>query len=80
MSMDGAALLWYQWNCQSGTIRTWAKLKNLILHYAQPRNKGTLCEQWLAVKQEGTVAEYTQEFVEKITVLEKVPEFIMLGS
>ena len=45
-----------------------------------PRNIGTLCEQWSAVKQEGTMAEYTQEFVEKITVLEKVPEFIMLGS
>ena len=43
-------------------------------------NQGSLCEQWLAIRQVGSVAAYRKEFVEKVTAMGGVPEEIMLGA
>ena len=48
-------------------------LKYLLLNNFCPHDQGSLVEQWLAVRQEGRVAEYYKEFVEKMSPLGKIP-------
>lgn len=42
-------------------------------------HSSTLCEQWLAVAQTGTVAEFRRKFIEMAAPLEKIPESILMG-
>ena len=80
VSMDKEAILWFHWENQLNPIRNWEELKSLILRYFRPLDQGSLCEQWLSVKQSGSVADYHKEFVEKVIAMGRVPEDIMLGS
>lgn len=80
VGFDGDALLWYQWKHRRRPIRTWEDMRSLICsnfdHYTQA---GTLCEQWLAVKQTGTVAKFKRQFIEMAAPLERIPENILMG-
>lgn len=79
VSMRGDALFWYQWEVQQGDIHNWREFKNLLLRHFRPRNQGGLVEQWAAVRQRGSVAEYCKEFIEKLSCLGRVPVDISLG-
>lgn len=79
VGFEGDALVWYQWEHRRRPIRKWEDMRSLILHQFRPLHSGTLCEQWLAVKQTGTVAEFRRKFIELAAPLEHIPETMMLA-
>ena len=78
--MDGDALLWYQWEHRRRPIRTWEELKMLMLRKFRPSSAGTLHEQWLGVKQVGTVTDYRRSFIELAAPLHNIPEDIAVAT
>ena len=80
MSFKGEAEMWFEWEEQNATVRNWHNLKKLILGRFQPWDEGDMCEQWLAIEQIETVAEYRREFVTRLTHLGRKEESLMLGA
>ena len=62
ISLDGEAMAWFQWEEGRRPIQGWSELKAQILDRFSITQEGTLCEQFLALKQEGTVREYLCTF------------------
>lgn len=79
VGFDGDALLWYQWEHRRRPIRSWEDMRSLILQRFRPLHSGTLCEQWLAVKQIRSVAEFRRQFIEMAAPLKQIPENILMG-
>ena len=79
VGMDGEALLWYQWKHRRRPIQRWEELKTLMLRRFRPANAGTLHEQWLGVRQTGTVVEYRRTFIELAAPLRNISEDMALG-
>ncbi|KAJ9555024.1 hypothetical protein OSB04_009638 [Centaurea solstitialis] len=52
ISFEGTALKWFQWENRRHPILRWEDLRRLILRQFRSTAKGTLCEQFLAIKQE----------------------------
>lgn len=80
VGLEGRALNWWQWIKHRKTITSWAELKSLLLHYFRPHNGRSLCEQWLSVIQEGTVAEYSEKFILYAAPLTHIPEDVILST
>ena len=77
MSLDGDALSWYQWTNSREVFRSWENLKRRLLLRFLPTQEGSLCEQFLAVRQQGTVAAYRREFEILATPLKGISEEVM---
>lgn len=80
VSLDGDALLWYQWEHQRRPLRRWEELKGMLLKQFRPSSAGTLYEQWLNHSQLDSVFEYRQGFIELMAPLQGVPEEIAKGQ
>lgn len=76
VSMDGDALLWYQWENRRRPISRWSEMKAMILRQFRSTALGSLQEQWLSLHQEGGVQEYRRRFIELLAPLEGIPENI----
>ena len=77
MSLDGDALSWYQCTDSREAFGSWENLKRRLLLCFRPTQEGSLCEQFLAVWQQGTVATYRQEFEILATPLKGISEEVM---
>ncbi|KAL8099330.1 hypothetical protein AgCh_031837 [Apium graveolens] len=64
VSLDGAALLWYQWEHGRRPIHRWEELKGMLLRQFRPTSAGSLHEQWLDHYQTTDVVEYRRRFIE----------------
>lgn len=53
VSLDGDALLWYQFENGRRPIRNWAELKGMLLRQFRPTSTRSLQEQWLHHQQTG---------------------------
>lgn len=62
VSFAGAALHWYRWTEGREPFTCWGNLKNRMLERFCPSQEGSLCARFLAVRQEGTVAEFRKQF------------------
>ena len=51
-------LSWYQWIDSREAFGSWENLKRRLLLRFRLTQEGSLCEQFLAVRQEGIVAAY----------------------
>ena len=80
VAFDGEALSWYQWENRRRPIRRWEEMRALLLRQFRTTNAGSLHEQWLALEQTASVAEYRRSFIELIAPLENIPEPIALGQ
>ncbi|KAJ9566908.1 hypothetical protein OSB04_002874 [Centaurea solstitialis] len=58
IAIEGDALKWFQWENKRHTIVTWEEFKKLLPIQFRSVGEGSLCEQFLAVKQETTVKDY----------------------
>lgn len=56
------------------------ELKTLMLHQFRPAGEGSLCEQFLGIKQEGTVTEYKRRFVTLATPVEGIPDDVLVSQ
>lgn len=79
VGFKGDALLWYQWEHRRRHIHSWEDMRGLLLQQFRPLHSGTLCEQWLAVKQTGSVSEFKRQFIELAASLERMPENVLMG-
>ena len=57
ISLDGEALAWFQWEDGRWPIRNWGELRACLHDRFSHAQDGTLCEQFLSLKQEGIVRE-----------------------
>ncbi|KAL4591834.1 hypothetical protein LXL04_004807 [Taraxacum kok-saghyz] len=80
VSLEGDALLWYQWEHGRRPIRGWEELKAVILRRFRSVAAGKLYEQWLTVSQTGTVTEYQRKFIEFSAPLSGVTEEVAMGQ
>lgn len=62
VSMEGEALNWFQWADGRRPIRRWPELKTLMLERFGLTQKGSTCEKFLTIRQEGTVRDYRRQF------------------
>ena len=58
IAFEGDALLWYQWECKKLTMVLWEEMKLRLLRQFRSTHTGSLHEQWIALKQEGSVRDY----------------------
>lgn len=79
VSLEGGALFWYQWEGRLNPIRTWEEMKILLRREFRSTHNGSLHEQWMAVSQTGTVAEYRKAFIERAAPLTNIPEEFSMG-
>ncbi|KAI0502388.1 hypothetical protein KFK09_017337 [Dendrobium nobile] len=71
---------WYQWRDHRRPITNWREFKDCIIEHFQTDRGGDLYEQFFALTQEGSVADYREQFehlasrVERLsdTLLEKI--------
>ena len=80
IAFEGAALKWFQWENRRHPILRWEDLRKLLVRQFRSTAAGTLCEQFLAVKQEGTVEEFRMKFVELASPLEGIPEEVFMSQ
>ncbi|XP_074337653.1 uncharacterized protein LOC141674849 [Apium graveolens] len=80
VSLDGDALLWFQWEDRRRPIRNWTELKSMLLRQFRPSSIGSLQEQWLHHQQQTDVVEYRRRFIELMAPLTGVPEEIALAQ
>ena len=76
ISLDRETLAWFQWEDGWRPIRNWGELKTRLLNRFSHAQEGTLCEQFLFLKQKGTVREYLHAFELLAATLEDVPEHV----
>ena len=80
LCMEGQALAWYRWSEGRNPFRHWEDLKARLLERFQPSQEGGLYEQFLAIRQEGTVREYIGTFETLAAQLGGIPERGMEGT
>lgn len=80
LALEGRALTWWQWVKHRRTLLSWGELKNLMLRRFRPHSGGSLCEQWMTVYQESSVAEYCEQFIFLMSPLTNIPEDVLLTS
>lgn len=79
IAFEGAALKWFQWENHRHPISRWEDLRKLTVRQFRSASVGSLCEQFLAVKQEGTVDEFKMKFVELAGPLEGISEEVFMS-
>ena len=77
MSLDGDTLSWYQWTNSREVFGSWENLKRRLLLRFRQTQEGSLCEQFLAVRQQGTMVAYRREFEILATPLKGILEKVM---
>lgn len=80
ISFEGDALRWFQWEHRRQPMNDWKTVKLGILKQFRSCAMGSLCEQFLALKQEGSVDDYRKKFVALAAPLEGISEEIFLGQ
>ena len=73
ISLDGEALAWFQWEEGHRPVQSWMEFKAQLLDRFGQTQEGTLCENFLALKQEGKVRENLCLFESLAVTLEGVP-------
>ncbi|CAL0306354.1 unnamed protein product [Lupinus luteus] len=77
MALEGKALSCYQWWSRCNLQPTWEGFKLAIIRRFQPSMVQNLFEQLLALKQQGTVLEYIEDFEKYVGALKEIdPEFV----
>ncbi|XP_062077785.1 uncharacterized protein LOC133782484 [Humulus lupulus] len=80
ISFSGDALLWYQYESNKRNIHNWEELKKLLLRHFRDQQEGSLYDQFLTVKQEGTVSEYKRKFIRLLAPLGTVEPAVQLST
>ncbi|KAJ9540003.1 hypothetical protein OSB04_026509 [Centaurea solstitialis] len=80
IAFEGTALKWFQWENRRHPILRWEDLRRLILRQFRSTAKGTLCEQFLAIKQEGSVEDFIWKFMDLASPLEGIPEEVFMSQ
>ena len=77
---SGDALLWYQYESNKRTIHSWEEMKRLLLRHFRDSHEGSLYDQFLTIRQEGTVSEYKKQFIKLLAPLRAVDPEVQLST
>uniref|UniRef100_A0A803PCQ5 Ty3/gypsy retrotransposon protein n=1 Tax=Cannabis sativa TaxID=3483 RepID=A0A803PCQ5_CANSA len=80
ISFSGDALLWYQYESNKRTIHSWEEMKQLLLRHFCDSHEVTLYDQFLTIRQEGTVSEYKKQFIKLLAPLKTVDPVVHLST
>ena len=80
VTFEGDALLWYQWERKCRSILMWVELRGLSLKQFRALVEGSLHEQWMDLRQEGSVSEYHWQFIARVAPLEEVLEICFVSK
>lgn len=81
LGLEGDALSWFHWEKKRRTIPNWQTLRRMILKHFRGRKGGSLMEQWMSIRQEGSVEDYEKEFIQFAANLEEeVSESCLLAN
>ncbi|KAI0519065.1 hypothetical protein KFK09_006505 [Dendrobium nobile] len=80
LCLEGKALSWYQWRDQRRPIRSWGEFKDSLLERFQTDRGGDFYEQFFALVQEGSVAEYRERFEHLASRVERLSETVLEGN
>ncbi|KAF7815055.1 Retrotransposable element Tf2 [Senna tora] len=78
--LEGKALNWLQWLETKMVIVSWEVFKNELLRRFHQAQRGNGYEMLMALKQEGSVAEYREKFELLSAPLKNAPEEMLLGA
>lgn len=76
-SFEDEALIWFVWTQSRRPFASWKELKSELLSRFGSSQKGSLWEVLLGLKQQGTVAEFCQEFELIAASMEELPEELL---
>ncbi|KAA0038303.1 transposon Tf2-1 polyprotein isoform X1 [Cucumis melo var. makuwa] len=77
VSFDGPTLNWYISQEERDKFTNWSNMKERLLVRFQSNKDGTLCGQFLRIKQESTVEEYINLFDKMVAPLYDLPERVV---
>jgi len=80
LCLEGKALSWYQWRDQRRPIRSWGEFKDSLLERFQTDRGGDFYEQFFALVQEGSVADYRERFEHLASRVERLSETVLEGN
>lgn len=80
IAFDGDALRWFHWENRRRLIKNWNELKCSMLKHFLSNSNGSLCEQFLALRQESTVEESRRKFMFLAAPLNDVSEEVLLSQ
>ncbi|CAH9140159.1 unnamed protein product [Cuscuta epithymum] len=79
ISMEGPALHWIQWLQQHNPLLSWVQFKSELLEEFDGELSGPLFEQLAALRQEDTVADFTNEFRARLAQIPGLASHVQLG-
>ncbi|XP_031279870.1 uncharacterized protein LOC116138295 [Pistacia vera] len=77
--MEGRALSWYQWVESRAPFQSWDAFKTTLIDRFQPSFTGSAYEALVALKQDGTVTEYREQFEANDAPLKDLGEDLLKG-
>ncbi|GKD45540.1 ankyrin repeat-containing protein [Tanacetum coccineum] len=80
LSLEGSALLSFQWINRREPFCSWEELKRRLLHRFQPSQNGYLLEQIFFISQQGTAREYVTLFKKMAAQLPGLTEEVRIGG
>ncbi|KAI0520439.1 hypothetical protein KFK09_007914 [Dendrobium nobile] len=80
LCLEGKALSWFQWRDQRRPIRNWREFKDCIIERFQTDQGGDFYEQFFALTQEGSVANYQEQFEHLASRVERLSDTLLEGN
>ncbi|KAF4359978.1 hypothetical protein F8388_004485 [Cannabis sativa] len=80
ISFLGDTLLWYQFENIKQAILSWEEMKQLVLRHFRDTQAGSLYDQFVAVRQEGTIIKFKRQFIRLLAPLDNVSPEIQLST
>ncbi|XP_028550827.1 uncharacterized protein LOC114579655 [Dendrobium catenatum] len=80
LCLEGKALAWYQGRDMREPIRSWREFKDCLLECFRVDGGGDFYEQFFALTQEGTVADYRDKFEYLASRLDHISESALEGN
>ncbi|KAA0059479.1 hypothetical protein IC582_002784 [Cucumis melo] len=77
VSFDGPTLNWYRSQEERDKFTSWSNMKERLLVRFRSNKDGTICRQFLRIKQESTVEEYINLFDKMVAPLYDLPERVI---
>ncbi|KAF7844308.1 Retrotransposable element Tf2 [Senna tora] len=78
--MEGRALNWLQWLETRMVVQSWSEFKRKFLRQLHQSQQGNNYKMLMALKQEGTVVEYREEFEQFSAPLKDALEEMLIGA
>ncbi|KAK9177148.1 hypothetical protein WN944_029167 [Citrus x changshan-huyou] len=74
INFEGEALIWFGWENKRRPFLSWEELKSQLLLRFRSLPNGSIYEEFLALRQSGSVREYRRRFEQMASTLKDISE------